>query len=70
MALPQRNRTTYLQNGKSHVHDFQGNLIPRNASLERQIFRLNRRDSGRTGFVIHFRKEVICHAESLFARSA
>jgi hypothetical protein len=38
--------------------------------LERRIFRLNRRDSGGTGFVIHFRKEVICHAESLFARSA
>jgi hypothetical protein len=29
MALPQRNRTTYLQNGESHVDDFQGNLIPR-----------------------------------------
>jgi hypothetical protein len=39
-------------------------------TLERRIFRLNRRDSGGTGFVIHFRKEVIFHAESLFARSA
>jgi len=38
--------------------------------LERRKFRLNRRDSGGTGFVIQFRKEVICHAESLFARSA
>jgi hypothetical protein len=38
--------------------------------LERRTFRLNRRDSGEGGFVIHFRKEVICDAESLFARSA
>jgi len=38
--------------------------------LERRIFRLNRRDSGEAGFVIHFRAEVICDAESLFARSA
>jgi len=38
--------------------------------LERRIFRLNRRDSGEAGFVIHFREEVICDAESLFARSA
>jgi hypothetical protein len=38
-------------------------------SLERRTFGLNRRDSGEAGFVIHFRKEVICDAESLFARS-
>ncbi len=38
--------------------------------LERRIFRLNRRDSGEADFVIHFREEVICDAESLFARSA
>ena len=28
------------------------------------------RDSGEASFMIHFRKEVICDAESLFARSA
>ncbi len=39
-------------------------------ALERRIFRLNRRDSGEAGFVIHFREEVICDAESLFAGSA
>ena len=33
MALPQRNRTTYLQNGESHVDDFQGNLIPRKRAV-------------------------------------
>ena len=54
----------------SVVNDKRVERIWRCEGLERRIFRLNRRDSGGTGFVIHFRKEVICHAESLFARSA
>ena len=37
-------------------------------ALERRTFRLNSGRIPEGGFVIHFRAEVICDAESLFAR--
>jgi len=38
--------------------------------LERRIVSLNREDSLDARFVIHFREEVICDAETLFAGSS
>ncbi len=55
----------YCQRGHAENH-----IKSWKTHLERRIFRLNRRDSGEADFVIHFREEVICDAESLFARSA
>ena len=39
------------------AHELAGIVI--GVQLERRTFRLNRRDSGEGGFVIHFRKEVL-----------
>jgi hypothetical protein len=53
--------------GRWRGHSHPGELGVALRKLEHRALNLNRRDSYKAGFVIHFRKEVICDAESLFA---